>query len=80
MWLRVLDTSQMFSTQAVNAIPIEFITRPDKAVEVSGGDLWAYNGSLYQRAGFNEGAHRSFDRSIPGWTSFPNGTVFDFWK
>jgi len=76
MWLRVLDTSKKFTVDVVNEIPIEFISRPAEVVEVSGGDLWAYGGVLYQRPGFNEGA----DRNFPGWNGFPNGSVFDFWR
>ena len=78
MWLRVLDTSQKFSVDAENQlkIPIEFINRPVDVVEVSGGDLWAYNGALYQRAGYSEQS----DMNFPGWNDFPNGSVFDFWK
>ena len=75
MWLRVLDTSQKFSVDAVNEIPIQFLNRPAEVVEVTGGDLWAYNETLYQRGGYSEQA----DRNFPGWNNFPNGSVFDFW-
>ena len=75
MWLRVLDTSKNFTVSAVDNIPIEFINRPAEVVEVSGGDLWAYNGALYQRAGYKEDA----DHNFPGWNPFPSGSVFDFW-
>jgi len=76
MWLRVLDTSRSFTVDIVEEIPIEFIDRQVDALEVSGGDLWAYDGVLYQRAGYNEGS----DRNFPGWSTFPNGSVFDFWR
>ena len=79
MWLRVLDTSKEFpvmvKSEDLLQIPIEFIDRPAEVVEVSGGDLWAYNGTLYQRAGYSEMA----DPNFPGWNSFPNGSEFDFW-
>ena len=76
MWLRVLDTSKSFRVDSVGEIPIEFINRPAAAVEVSAGDLWAYDGALYLRAGISEWA----DRNFPGWNDFPNGSFFHFWK
>jgi len=76
MWLRVLDTSKKFSVAVQDSVPIDFINRPAEVVEVSAGDLWAYDGALYQRAGYTE----LMDRNFPGWNDNPKGTVFDFWK
>lgn len=76
MWLGVLDTSKKFTVTILDEIPIIFVDRPVEVVEISAGDLWAYNGTLYQQAGYNEDS----DIHFPGWNSFPNGSVFDFWK
>ena len=76
MWLRVLDTSKNFKVDSVGEIPIEYINRPAEVPEVSAGDLWAYDGALYLRAGYSEWA----DRQFPGWNNFPNGSFSDFWK
>ena len=76
MWLRVLDLSKKFLVGVRDEIPIAFIDRPAELVEVSAGDLWAYGGELYLRAGYTE----TTDVNFPGWNDIPNGTVFDFWK
>lgn len=76
MWLRVLDTSKKFSVGVQDEVPIEFIDRRAEVVEVTAGDLWAYEGELYQRPGYTEWT----DRNFPGWNDNPRGTVFDFWK
>lgn len=51
IWLRVLDTSKKFQIDAMDQVPIKFRTHAVGAQEVSGGDLWAYKGTIYQPAG-----------------------------
>ena len=76
VWLRALETSKNFTVSIESEIPIKFLDRPAEVVEITAGNLWAYDGALYQQGGYSERA----DVNFPGWNTWPNGSVFDFWK